>query len=282
MAWIRIIFLTCMALLAFAANSLLCRLALAGEHIDAASFTLIRIVSGAVLLCVLALARRQSVLRAGSWRSALALVVYAAGFSFSYLHLSAGLGALILFGAVQVTMIGYGVWSGERLGGYRGAGLLLAGSGLVWLLLPGLSAPSLAGASLMLLAGVAWGVYSLRAKGTQAPLLATAGNFLRAVPLILAVSLFFVHRMQWDGAGIVYALLSGALASGVGYAVWYAVVPALKSATAATVQLVVPVIAAIGGVLFLQEALTLRLLIASMAILGGIALVVLLPEKRNA
>ena len=271
----RVAFLTVLALLAFAGNSLLCRAALAQTRIDAASFTAVRLLSGAAVLWLLVLARGGDGRGEGNWRSALALFTYAAGFSFSYVHLGAGVGALILFGAVQVTMIGRGLWSGERLRAFQVAGLALACGGLAGLLLPGASAPPLAGALLMLGAGVAWGVYSLRGRGAGDPLRVTQGNFLRAVPMALALSAAMATQSRWDAAGVGYAFLSGALASGMGYAIWYAALPGLKSATAATVQLSVPVIAALGAVLFLGEPVTLRLLFTSLAILGGIALVVM-------
>ncbi|NNG24749.1 DMT family transporter [Telluria aromaticivorans] len=271
----RIVALTLLALLAFAGNSLLCRAALSRTHIDPASFTTVRLLAGALMLWMLVRLRGGPNPGKGNCLSALALFGYAAGFSFSYLHLSAGAGALILFGAVQATMIAYGLWSGERLRPRQLAGLLLAGAGLAGLLLPGLSAPPLASALLMLGAGMAWGIYSVRGKGAGDALKVTAGNFLRAVPMALALSLVLLHSASFDPAGTWYAVLSGALTSGVGYAVWYTALPFLKSTTAAAVQLGVPVIAAVGGVAFLDEPLTLRLLAASIAIIGGIALVVL-------
>jgi len=275
----RLVILVLLALAAFAGNSLLCRAALARTHIDAASFTTLRMLSGALMLWLLVRLRARPQPGSGNWRSALALFAYAIGFSFSYRHLPAAAGALILFGAVQTTMIGYGLWRGERLQISQLIGLLLAGAGLVGLLLPGLSAPPLAAAMLMLGAGVAWGVYSLRGKGGGDPLKVTAGNFMRAAPMALLLSLLLLGDARFDAEGYVYALLSGALASGVGYAIWYTALPLLKSTTAATVQLSVPVIAALGGILFLGEALTLRLLAASLAILGGIALVLLTPRR---
>ncbi|TCO81269.1 threonine/homoserine efflux transporter RhtA [Plasticicumulans lactativorans] len=270
----RIAVLTTLAMIAFAGNSLLCRVALKATAIDAASFTTIRLLAGALVLALAARLHRGAH-GAGNWPSALALFAYAAGFSYAYVSLPAASGALLLFGAVQATMIGYGLWRGERLGTAQLGGLGLAGAGLVALLLPGLSAPPLAGALLMLGAGVAWGVYSLRGRGAGDPTHVTAGNFLRAVPIGIALSaLTWAHR-SLDGAGVGYAVASGALASGVGYAIWYTALPALKATSAATVQLSVPVIAAVGGIIFLGEPLTLRLLLASAAILGGIALVIL-------
>lgn len=276
----RVVSLTSLAMIAFACNSLLCRLALKHTTIDAASFTTIRLVSGAAMLWLVALARRGPGNGSGNWPSALALFVYAAGFSFAYVSLPASTGALLLFGAVQATMIGHGLWSGERLAGAQLAGLALALGGLLGLLLPGLSAPPLLGALMMLSAGIAWGVYSLRGKGAVDPIRVTAGNFLRAVPIAATLSLLMRRDVSWDGAGAAYAMASGALASGVGYAIWYTVLPSLKATTAATVQLSVPCLAAAAGIAFLGEALSLRLVLASAAILGGIALVIL--ESRTA
>lgn len=270
----RVLALTSLAMLAFAGNSLLCRAALSHTAIDAASFTSVRLVSGALMLCLLARARRGTRTGAGNWPSALALFVYAAGFSFAYVELPTAIGALLLFGAVQVTMIGRGLWLGDRLRRIQLLGLALALAGLVVLLLPGLSAPSWQGSLLMLSAGVAWGVYSLRGQGAGDSLQVTAGNFLRAVPLAAVMSLLLLDRVSLDSAGIGYGLASGALASGVGYVIWYAALPALKAASAATVQLAVPVLAALGGIVLLGEPLTLRFAIAAVAVLGGIALVI--------
>jgi drug/metabolite transporter (DMT)-like permease len=277
MAKLRVLICTVLALVAFAGNSLLCRAALAQTHIDAATFTAVRLLSGAVVLCCLVWLRGGTSSRTGrgDWLSALALFAYAAGFSFSYLHLTAAAGALLLFGAVQTTMIGYGIWAGERMHWLQTVGLVLACGGLLGLLLPGLSAPPLTGAVLMLGAGAAWGIYSLRGRRGGDPLRITAGNFLRTVPMAAVLSLLLAARASLDPAGLAYACLSGALTSGVGYAIWYVALPSLKSTTAATVQLSVPILAAAGGVFFLGEMLTLRLLVASVAILGGIALVVL-------
>jgi len=271
----RLIVLTALTMLAFAGNSLLCRMALEYTSIDPASFTTIRIVSGALTLWMLVQLRRGHRTGApGDWLSALALFAYAAGFSFAYVSLTAASGALMLFVAVQATMIGHGVWRGERFRHLQIAGLVLALGGLVGLLLPGLSAPPLGGSILMLAAGAAWGVYSLRGKGAGDPLAATAGNFMRAVPVAVALSALMLRQLVFDGSGFWYAVVSGAIASGVGYAIWYTVLPSFKSTEAATVQLSVPVIAAVGGVILLDEPVTLRLVLASIAILGGIALVI--------
>ncbi len=276
----RTVGLTTLAMIAFAGNSLLCRIALKDTAIDAASFTAIRLASGAITLWLLARAGRAARSGAGNWLSAAALFGYAAAFSFAYLTLSAGTGALLLFGAVQATMIGHGMWSGERLRPIQLAGLALALGGLVGLVLPGLSAPPLIGSLLMIAAGIAWGIYSLRGRGAGDPIRVTAGNFLRAVPITLALSLAMHGGASLDPRGAAYAVASGALASGIGYAIWYSALPRLKATSAATVQLSVPVLAALGGIAFLGEAVSLRLVLASAAILGGIALVIL--ERRRA
>lgn len=276
----RIVLLAMLAMIAFAANSLLCRMALKNTGIDAVSFTSIRIVSGAAVLWLIVRARGRIKGLTGSWLSALALFVYAAGFSYAYVKLPTAVGALILFGAVQTTMIGYGLWSGERMRGVQVLGLSAAFAGLVTLLLPGLSAPPPGSSALMLAAGVAWGVYSLRGKGSGDPTVVTAGNFLRAVPFTALLCMAMVADASLDMAGIWYAVISGGLASGVGYAVWYAALPGLKATTAATIQLSVPVIAAAGGAIFLGETITLRLLLSSAGILGGIALVIM-SRKRS-
>ena len=273
--------LTLLAMIAFAGNSLLCRLALKDTAIDAASFTTVRMLSATLMLGLL-IGFKPSVYRNnGNWPSALALFAYAAGFSFAYIHLSAGTGALLLFGAVQATMISVGIYKGERLAGWRLIGFGLAIGGLVALLLPGLSAPPLLSAISMVGAGVAWGIYSLRGKGVGNPIAATAGNFLRTLPLTACLSLLMFQQMAWDAPGLLYALLSGALTSGIGYAIWYQVLPVLKSTTAATVQLSVPMFAAAGGVLLLSEPLGWRLLVASLAILMGIALVIHQKQKAT-
>ena len=269
----RAVVLTVLAMIAFAANSILCRIALARAGIDPASFTAIRLISGAIVLWLVVRLRGGAQQGSGSWMSAVALFAYAAAFSFAYVSLSAATGALLLFGAVQVTMIGHGIWSGERLRVRQVGGVVLAFAGLTFLLLPGLSAPPLRGAVLMLGAGVAWGIYSLRGKGAGDPTRVTAGNFLRAAPIALALCAWTFGEGARDGAGVAYAIASGALASGIGYAIWYSALPMLKATTAATVQLSVPLIATLGGMLFLAEPPTLRLAMASVAILGGIALV---------
>lgn len=274
MSKIGIVLLTAGTMVAFAANSLLCRLALREEHIDAATFTSVRLASGAVVLWLLLLLQDRPVRQHGSWRSALALFVYAGAFSYAYLSLPASTGALLLFGAVQATMIGYGFWRGERLGRFQSVGLVVACVGLVALLMPGLSAPSPSGAALMLTAGVFWGIYSLRGRGGVNPTESTASNFIRTLPFTALLSVAVASRAAFDLQGIGYAVASGALASGVGYAIWYRVLPSLKATTAATVQLSVPVIAGFGGAIVLGETITQRLVLSAIAILGGIALVI--------
>ena len=272
-------------MIAFAGNSLLCRIALEETAIDAASFTTIRLISGAVMLCIIVLIRpgraneRGEKGAGGNWLSAFTLYVYAAGFSFAYINLTTATGALLLFGAVQATMIGYGLSIGERLKQLQIIGLVVALCGLIGLLLPGLSAPPLVASVLMVGAGIAWGVYSLRGKGRGDPVSVTAGNFLRAAPIAIVLSLLMLNRISLDALGFCYAVASGALASGLGYAIWYQALPMLKATNAATVQLSVPVIAALGGFAVLGEPITLRVALASLAILGGIALVIIEKQK---
>lgn len=279
---LHVLILTTLAMLAFAANSLLCRLALKETGIDAASFTLLRVAFGALTLYLIVHLRRpgESLRDNGNWTSALALFAYAAAFSFAYLALTAATGALLLFGAVQATMFAVALWRGERLRPLQWFGLACALAGLIGLLLPGVQAPPLSGALLMLAAGIAWGVYSLRAKGGGDPTAVTAGNFVRALPFALVMSLLALPWLRLDPAGAGYALLSGALASGVGYVIWYAALPWLRASSAATVQLSVPLLAAGGGVLLLGEPLSWRLVIAGAAILGGIALVLVSRPGR--
>src|SRR2546430_5206302 len=270
----RVFVLTLLAMTAFAGNSLLCRQALKRTTIDAASFTFIRILSGAVVLWLVVMLRKGTRPKAGNWASALALFAYAAAFSFAYISLSASTGALLLFGAVQATMIIWGLSRGERLQTRQWLGLALAVGGLVALLFPGLSAPPINGALLMLCAGIAWGFYSLPGKGAGDPVTTTAGNFWRAVVFVSILSIALLPWAKLDRGGVGYAILSGAIASGVGYVIWYSALPGLKAARAATVQLSVPGLGPPGGIFVLVESVTLRFLLASIAVLGGIALVV--------
>ncbi|MEZ4332203.1 MAG: DMT family transporter [Myxococcota bacterium] len=271
---------TALAMIAFAANSLLCRIALGHTGIDPASFTTIRLAAGALVLGLIVRARRcgpadqagRTRLDPGRWPSAIALFVYAAAFSLAYTRLTTATGALILFGSVQATMIGHDLLAGERLSLRQSVGVAIALAGLVGLLLPGLSAPPIGSAAAMLVAGVAWGVYSLRGRRGGDPTAVSAGNFLRATPIAVALSFVLHDAFALDLAGVLAATASGALASGLGYAIWYGVLPALGATRAAIVQLSVPILAALGGIVFLGERPTLRLALASTAILGGIAL----------
>ena len=274
----RLVALTSLTMIAFALNSLLGRAALAHTSIDATTFTTIRLTSGAIMLWLVARMHRGPHTDRGNWLSAIALFIYAAGFSFAYVSLPVSMGALLLVGAVQATMIGHGIWAGERFRKLQLVGLVFTLGGLVGLLSPGLSAPPLLGSLLMLGSGVAWGVYSLRGKDAGNPVKVTAENFIRAVPIAAALSILMHNGASLDGAGFCYAILSGAMASGLGYAIWYTVIPSLKATNAAIVQLSVPVLAAMAGIAFLGEPVTLRLVLTSIAILGGITLVILWDE----
>ncbi|MEM1042490.1 MAG: DMT family transporter [Bacteroidota bacterium] len=267
--------LTALTMVAFAANSVLCRLALQTTGIGAATFTAVRVASGALVLWGIVRWRSPGA-SGGGWTSAVALFVYAAAFSFAYLALATGTGALLLFGAVQLTMIGWGLVRGERLSARQTLGMAAALGGLVYLVLPGLEAPPLGAALVMATSGVGWGIYSLRGRGSAQPAVDTAGNFARAS--VLAVGLGAAWWLAGEAGsanahGLGYALASGAVTSGLGYVVWYAVLPSLRATSAATVQLSVPILAALGGVVFVGEAVTLRLALASLLTLGGIALV---------
>lgn len=283
----RVFVLTLLAMIAFATNSLLCRAALKQTPIDPATFTFVRICTGAIALWIIVVVRnsdslivyRHLSLKNGNWISGFALFAYAAAFSFAYVDLPAGTGALLLFGAVQATMIFWGFAKGERFDALQMIGLMAAIAGLLVLLLPGISAPPIIGSILMISAGIAWGVYSVRGKKAGDAIAATAGNFLRAVPFAVLMILLLLRQTRFDSLGLICAAISGAITSGVGYVIWYAALPGLKSASAATVQLSVPVIAAAGGILFLHEPITLRYVAASIAVLGGVALVLL--EKAS-
>lgn len=270
----RTALLTAVAMIAFAANSLLCRLALGQDLIDAATFTTVRMTSGAVTLGIILLVRRITRVRFSvDWRLVLMLFFYMAFFSFAYLSLSAGTGALILFGAVQLTMFIVALRGREYFPLLSWIGLTLAVLGLVYLVSPGLTAPDPLGAVLMAIAGISWGFYSLLGRGAADPLEATAKNFIYSVPLVLMVNFYFIGTFKSTSTGMVLAIISGAVTSGIGYVVWYAALPGLTAARAATVQLSVPVIAALGGVILLSEDITPRLLIASVSTLGGVAIV---------
>ena len=272
-----------LVLVAFAANSVLCRQALAHTAIDPATFTLIRLGSGAVVLTLLARWQAGRFHVAGSWAGAAALTLYAVCFSFAYISLPSGTGALLLFGAVQVTMIAKGLLGGERLTRPQSLGLMAAIGGVILLMAPGVTAPDPLSALLMIAAGMGWGAYSLLGRNAgSGPLPTSAGNFIRATPMAAVPALFLLSQNQihWDDPGITYALASGAIASGLGYALWYRVLPALAATTAATVQLSVPIMTALGGIFLLGESLTPRLALSTLAVLGGIALVVRTGKKR--
>ncbi len=275
----RTLLLTTLAMLAFAGNSLLCRAALRDSGMDPASFTGIRLTAGAAVLWMLLALRSRPAAAHGSWWAAVALFTYAAAFSYAYLHLDAGAGALLLFGAVQLSMTAWGLFKGERLHRWQVTGMLLASAGLVALLLPDSRTPSLPASLLMLAAGGAWGVYSLLGRGAPDPLAATTGNFQRTLPMAALLGLFALDGLDWNASGVIYALLSGGLASGVGYALWYAALPGLAAMQAASVQLSVPLLTALAGSLLLGETLTTRLLLAGVAILGGIALILRFKQR---
>ncbi|MBX3293903.1 MAG: DMT family transporter [Acidobacteria bacterium] len=298
---LKIFFLTSLALVAFAFNSILCRLALAGGEADAASFTAVRLTSGALTLFFIWFAWRsvrvskgisatpndtplltRGLLQQGSWPSALLLFAYAICFSLAYLGLTAATGALILFGSVQLTMIAVSLVRGERPGVLEWTGLAAAVGGLVYLVIPGLESPPLASSLLMAAAGAAWGGYTLRGKGDGDPLSETTGNFIRSLPFVLLTVPFFLAELRITGAGVFLAVLSGAIASGVGYAIWYTALQSLTSTRAAVLQLSVPVIAGVLAFILLDEQMTLRLLFAALLILGGIAITIAGRKQTNA
>ena len=294
----RTFLLTTFALVAFAFNSILCRLALRGEEADAVGFAAVRLVSGAILLAIVIclsprvskdessnlsdsplltrglLHRIRGVLHQGSWPSAFFLFAYAICFSIAYLDLTAGTGALILFGSVQMTMIAGSLVRGERPRILEWLGLLLAVGGLVYLVFPGLASPPLVSSLLMAAAGAAWGFYTLRGKGSGDPLADTTGNFVRSVPMIIVVAVFMLSRLNMNARGMVLAILSGAVTSGIGYTVWYAALKHHTATRAAVLQLAVPVIAAVIGIVFLAETANIRLLAAGAMILGGIGMTI--------
>jgi drug/metabolite transporter (DMT)-like permease len=272
---------TALALIAFAANSVLCRLALGGKTIDAAGFTSIRLLSGAiVLLCILQLkGTKNGSSTNGSWSAAFMLFLYAVTFSFAYMTLNTGTGALILFGSVQITMILRSHLAGNRLLLIEWVGVVVAFSGIVYLVLPGVTAPSLTGFSLMTLAGIAWGLYTLKGRGSTNPLSDTSYNFLRSIPFVIVLGLFFFHDAHITRQGIILAAISGSITSGIGYTLWYIALRGLSATQAAVVQLSVPVIAGFGGVVFVSEQISLRLTLSALLTLGGILMVIL---GRNA
>lgn len=277
-------FYTIFALVCFAFNSILCRLALKSDEIDAPAFTVIRLVSGALTLFIILsfFGKRDVPKSVGNWLSAFFLFAYAICFSFAYLGLTTATGALILFGSVQLTMIIFALFKGERPQILEWLGLAFAFGGLVYLVLPGLESPPVLSAGLMILAGIAWGFYSLRGRGSTNPLADTSGNFLRSVPFVLVAALPFIAQLHLSTKGILLAVLSGAVASGIGYSVWYTALRFHTATRAAVLQLSVPAIAALGGVIFLSESVSMRLILASGLILGGIGLVIFGKRKPKA
>lgn len=274
---VHTLFFTILALIAFAGNSVLCRLALGEQTIDAASFTIMRLLSGTILLLILmrVFNRDKKSASSGSWLAAAMLFTYAATFSYAYITLDTGTGALILFAAVQITMIIVAMIKGDRLRMIAWSGVLLAIAGFVYLVLPGVSAPSFVGFILMSIAGIAWGVYSLIGKVSKNPIADTAMNFTRTLPFLIIMVMFALPSFELSTKGILLAVVSGAIASGIGYAIWYTALKGLSAAQAAVVQLTVPILAAIGGVVFMSEIITLRLIIAAVMILSGVAMVLL-------
>ena len=266
-----------MALIAFAANSVLCRLALGNQLIDASSFTLIRLLSGTIVLLIILGATRKAgtATTKGSWTASFMLFLYAITFSYAYISLDTGTGALILFGSVQITMILLSLMSGTRLAFIEWAGVIVAFTGIVYLVLPGLTTPSIIGFLLMTIAGSAWGVYTLKGRESMNPLMDTAYNFLRTTPLLLVLAITTFGNANYSTEGVLLALLSGGITSGIGYTIWYIALGGLSSTQAAVLQLSVPVIAALGGVIFVSEAVTFRLTMSAAMVLGGISMVIL-------
>lgn len=277
----RTLSFTILALIAFAANSVLCRAALRDALIDPATFTSIRLISGSIILLLLVyISKSKNLSEAkGSWSSAGILFIYAATFSFAYVSLDTGTGALIVFAMVQITMITSAMIHGKKMSLSEWAGVLLAFGGLVYLVFPGVTAPSLSGLILMIASGMAWGLYSLKGKSSIDPLGDTAFNFLRTIPFVIILLLFSIDQVKAEPQGYTLAIISGALTSGIGYTIWYMALKGLSAVQASIVQLIVPVIAAAGGILFLSEIISIRLIVASVLILGGIAIVIL--KGRN-
>lgn len=282
----RVFLLSSLAMIAFAANSLLARLALVGNGTDPLTYTGLRLLSGALILALLVRLRRGDqagpLYRSGTWKQALALFGYALAFSLAYVRLGAAMGALVLFASVQIGMVTRAIVAGDRPGPFEWLGLVLAGGAFVYLVSPGLSAPDALGSALMILAGLCWAAYSLLGRGSAHPLEDTAGNFLRCLPPALAILGMGLVGQLPQADGVTYAIMSGAIASGLGYAVWYGALPALSRTRAAVIQLSVPVIAAVAAIPLLGEASSLRLVIAAVLILGGIALATLLSGRRRA
>ena len=274
---LKTILLTGLALIAFAANSVLCRLALGTNAIDASSFTILRLLSGTVILLIIIGVSRNAISTSskGSWSASFMLFLYAITFSLAYISLDTGTGALILFGSVQITMILLSLFTGTRLHLTEWIGVAVAFTGFVYLILPGVSTPPLVGLLLMTVAGVAWGIYTLKGRDSKSPLMDTAYNFLRTTPLVIVLTFITMSHSTYTTEGILLALLSGSITSGVGYTIWYIALGGLSSTQAAVLQLSVPVIAAFGGVIFVSEAITFRLSVSATLVLGGILMVVL-------
>lgn len=276
----QVIGITLITMLAFAANSLLCRLALRQTQIDAASFTAWRLISGACVLWVLLQCRASRRTPVYSLWGTAFLFIYAAAFSYAYVSIEAGAGALLLFGTVQITLLIQALRTGARLTKTISAGFMLAGAGVVFLLWPGAQAPTGMGVVLMIISGAAWAAYSLAAKSVTDPLAATAGNFIGAMLLACVALLLNYNGLVWDIWGVFFAVLSGGVASGLGYALWYWVIPMLDKLHVAIVQLSVPLFAALLGVMVLAESITVRLSLAACAVLGGIALVLVSRHQQ--
>lgn len=274
---IKTLTFTVLALIAFAANSVLCRLALGEKTIDASSFTSIRLLSGAVVLFIILKINRDKNRppTKGSWSATLMLFLYALTFSFAYITLDTGTGALILFGSVQITMILLSLISGYRLHVTEWMGVTIAFVGFVYLVLPGVTAPSFTGFSLMTIAGFAWGVYTIKGRGSVNPLTDTAYNFSRSIPLVIVLVALTFQKAHISSEGILLAAISGGLTSGIGYTIWYIALGGLSTTQAAVIQLSVPVIAALGGVIFVSEQISMRLTLSALLILGGILIVIL-------
>lgn len=271
------VFLTGLALIAFAANSVLCRLALGNGTIDASSFTGIRLLSGAFTLFIIISLKGGSkeASSKGSWTAGLVLFLYAITFSYAYLSVDTGTGALILFGSVQITMIMLSLVSGTRLHLIEWSGVIIAFTGFIYLILPDITTPSVNGFILMTVSGISWGIYTLKGRSSKNPLMDTTYNFLRTIPFVALLAIFTMQNMNYSAEGIILALISGGITSGVGYTIWYIALGGLSSTQAAVLQLSVPVIAAIGGVLFVSEEVTTRLIISTVIVLSGILMVVL-------
>ena len=279
----KIALLTFIALCAFSANSIICRLALGGQSIDATSFTFIRLFSGAVILLFLVLMtnKGKKLTSKGTWAGGITLFIYAAAFSFAYITLDTATGALILFGAVQLSMLLISYVRGSRFYLAEWLGIVVSFAGFSYLVWPLVALPSFTGALLMSVSGISWGVYTLIGRSSKQPLVDTCFNFVRSLPFVFILLVFTYQQLDWSNTGIILAIVSGAVTSGIGYAVWYFVLPSLAPTQAAVLQLTVPIIAALGGVVFVSEPITLRLIAASLFVLGGIALVIFAKQRGS-